>query len=329
MKKNTITVIFLLLLLFISGCDNETADIGDEITLDNINIVCDVLPSGTYNAIRFTSPNISYTIANEGEIYKTEDGGNTWTPQDSGTEVKLYDLFFLNDSTGFVMGGNDSVNEGVILKTTSGGDIWESQSFPETITTIHFTNNTTGYAIGSRLYKTQNAGETWDEIDLGYYGYGDINFFDEQVGFLTTGNVILKTIDGGHNWNALDYTLGSSNVKRSQILNGIAYLFSNGSKIFKTSDRGSTWSTIDAIGANSIHFINERQAVAVGTWWPEQGFFPYGVLYITNDGGKSWEKELTKGIDEFYSLHHICFSNDSTALAVGATNRGCVIHLDF
>jgi photosystem II stability/assembly factor-like uncharacterized protein len=80
---------------------------------------------------------------------------------------------------------------------------------------------------------------------------------------------------------------------------------------------------------NSMYFINEYQAIGVGQWWYRLGYFPNGILYLTNDSGKSWEKKQTKGVEEFYSIEDIYFLNDSTALAVGHTNRGCLVKLRF
>ena len=328
--KKIITVI--LLLLFISGCDNEPVDTEDKITLDNVNIVCNALPSGAYNAVQFTSQNIAYTITNKGKIYKTEDGGYTWISQNSDTEMPLTQILFLDDLNGYVTGFNGETNEGIILKTTDGGNTWISQNFQVELYAICFINNMTGYVTGQKLYKTADGVETWSEVDLGYPDYSSINFYDDKkTGFLIAGNltagyVVLKTSDGGNDWSVVDNEWGTSTIGEIQILDdiNIAFISSQGGKIFKTRDRGNTWQTINS--TYSGNFINERQAVGVGQYWPDLGFFSYGVIFITNNGGKDWEQ---KTVGEFYTVLGIDFSNDSTAVAVGQTNGGCVIHLDF
>jgi photosystem II stability/assembly factor-like uncharacterized protein len=60
---------------------------------------------------------IGYTCALYGFINKTTNGGATWKAQTSGTSESLNEIFFLNATTGFVVGTN-----GTLLKTTDGGD---------------------------------------------------------------------------------------------------------------------------------------------------------------------------------------------------------------
>lgn len=320
------SVLFLFLLLVGCGDDDEIRPI-EMITFDNLQILYDILPPGYYSKVRFTSQNTAYTITTKGKIFKTEDGGNTWIQQESGTEMHLYNMFFLNDLNGYIVGGED-INEGILLKTMDGGNTWSSINFHVRLSSIYFINETTGFAAGRKLFRTRDGGETWNEVDLGYFAYGSLNFFDEITGFLTTGNVVLKTIDGGNNWLPINNVIGNYSIKQMQIFDDIAFLLSNGTKIFITPDRGNTWQVINTPSTNSVYFINERQAIGVGQHWYELGYFPNGVLCITNNGGKYWEEKYFPA-DEFYSLNDIDFSNDSTALAIGNSPKGCVIKLKF
>lgn len=317
-------MLFLSMMIGTSGCkdNDEEMQENDQITFDNVEILCDVLPPGYYSAVRFTSQNTAYTITTAGKIFKTEDGGNTWTQQDSGTEMHLYDMFFFNDLHGYIVGG-DAINEGIILKTTDGGSTWLSANFQVRLSNIYFINDLIGFIAGRKLFKTLDGGTTWNEVDLGYSAYSSINFFDESTGLLSAGNDVLKTIDGGNSWVSLNNINAAGKI---QILNNLAFLH-NYSDIFKTHDRGNTWQKTEHFATGSVHFINERQAVGVGQFWYELGFFPDGILYITNDGGKHWEEKHFSA-EEFYKIEDIDFSNDSTALAVGHT-RGCVAKLKF
>lgn len=324
----------LLMLLSISiitgigGCDKNDDEIKPEkqITFENMEILYNVLPSGNYTAIRFTSQNTAYTLTNNGRIFKTEDGGNTWIQQDSGTELYLYDMFFFDDLRGYIVGGHSN---GIILKTTDGGETWLSTDFQGGLSSVCFINETTGFAVGQKLFKTRDSGETWNEVDLGYLAYGSLNFFDEKIGFLTAGNILLKTTDGGNNWLTVNNNvIGNRSIKKIRIFDNIACLLSTGTTIFITSDKGMTWYNIDPPTLNSVHFINERQAVGVGQHWYELGYFPNGMLCITNDGGKYWEEKYFPA-DEFLSINDIDFPNDSIALVVGNSPQGCVIKLNF
>jgi len=325
--KRVATILITFLNLSLLSCDGDEISSKDLLKFDNVETLCDVLPPGDYSAVRFTSQNTAYTITNNGKIFKTVDGGNTWSQQNSGTEMHLYGMSFIDNLHGYIVGGD---GDGVFLKTSDGGNTWLSTNFQAGLSSVYFINENIGFvAAGKKFLKTQDGGITWNEIDLGFFSYGGINFFDKKNGFLTAGNVILKTTDVGNNWEAIKDVLGNSSIKKIQIFNDIACLLSTGSKIFITFDRGVSWSSIEPPNMNSVYFINEHQAIGVAQRWPELGYFPNGILYLTNDGGRHWEEKYTIGVEEFYNIKDIDFSNDSTALAVGQTNRGCIIKLRF
>lgn len=324
--RKIIICIITISSLFLVTCDNERIKI-KKITFEDTSVICEVLPPDSYNSIRFVSNAVAYTVSGSGKIYITEDGGNNWTSQISGTDLPLLNIFFLDEMNGYIVGGGNQ--QGIILKTTNGGSTWSLKSFQvqDKLHEIHLINNTIGFSVGQGiLLKTTDGGESWNEINLGgFYNMGDIGFYDENTGFISASPASLKTIDGGNTWTELS----NKDIRGSvQIVeNKIAFLYTSG-KIFKTVDKGNTWTVINNVpGISSFHFINECQAVAVGQRYPPLGFFPSGVLYITNDGGRSWDERLTEGIDEFYHLIDIGSPNDSTFLAVGQTNRGCVVQL--
>lgn len=332
MKIYKLFLIISFSLISLSGCE-KNEDGGENLpenplTFDGVEVLRNVLPPGYYTVVRYTSENIAYTVNSYGKIFKTEDGGDSWTEQESGTELHLNDIFFFDDLHGYIVGFESW--EGVILKTVDGGNTWISTEIQDSgLHNIHFINKETGFATGNKLFKTEDGGETWNEIDLGYITYGDINFYDERMGFMTVGGALLKTIDGGINWIQLEnMSLNIGPINKIQILNGIAYFSSNSGKIFKTSDRGVTWETIHATGINSPYFINEMQAVGGGEEWTHpHSYFPTGFLSITNNGGRSWKKKYFL----HYSLHRINdvdFVNDSTGLAVGDI-EGYVVKINF
>ena len=67
------------------------------------------------------------------------------------------------------------------------------------IKSISFPTMQVGYAITDKgTFKTINGGKSW--TNLGTYSNGDISFFDEDYGVISTGFV---TKDGGETWNYL------------------------------------------------------------------------------------------------------------------------------
>ena len=64
-------------------------------------------------------------VAAGGLIFKTTDGGVTWTPKPSPTTAPLFSVSFIDNNNGFAVGGF-----GKILKTTNGGETWTNVPSP-------------------------------------------------------------------------------------------------------------------------------------------------------------------------------------------------------
>lgn len=59
----------------------------------------------------------------------------------------------------------------------------------------------TGYAgLGNTLYKTTDAGKTWDSLSVGAGVCYEVAFFNEQIGLCSKGSKLYKTTDGGNTW---------------------------------------------------------------------------------------------------------------------------------
>ncbi|MCX6806514.1 MAG: YCF48-related protein, partial [Candidatus Berkelbacteria bacterium] len=98
-------------------------------------------------------------------IFKTTNGGTTWTPQTSGIPTALYSISAIDANTAWVAGAG-----GVILKTINGGTTWTSQESETTYSLFSIaaidTNN--AWAVGGEFYpgtvsilKTIDGGTTW------------------------------------------------------------------------------------------------------------------------------------------------------------------------
>lgn len=61
-------------------------------------------------------------VGDFGMITHTEDGGKNWIRQNSGADVFLYAVFFIDSLTGWCGGRN-----GMILYTKDGGKNWNQQ----------------------------------------------------------------------------------------------------------------------------------------------------------------------------------------------------------
>jgi photosystem II stability/assembly factor-like uncharacterized protein len=82
-------------------------------------------------------------------VFKTIDGGSTWTVSFSGQNVGIGNTSFTSPASGYLLVGTIGVYE--IFKTTDLGASWTLQGFISSsgiLTSMFFTNDSTGYVSG-------------------------------------------------------------------------------------------------------------------------------------------------------------------------------------
>lgn len=172
---------------------------------------------------------------------------------------------------------------------------------------IFFLNENIGWAANgynAAVYKTVDGGQTWvnqlDESDItGDYYFRNIEFLDENIGFIgTLNNTLFKTTDGGNTWSSVTITpnppaiCGLSAVNTNTIYGCGAYF--SPAFVIKSTDSGTTWEYIDMSAyANAlveVLFIDELTGFASGR--SNTG----GVILKTTDGGVTWTTLYNTGI---------------------------------
>lgn len=146
---------------------------------------------------------------------------------------------------------------------------------------------------------TDSLGIGWKKVLIGDTdAMSDIHFYD-NVGFAVGGKKILKSIDGGDNWelafqterSVFNLSMGNANNIIAISLSGMMYCSDNGGLSFKDI-------TLNDRELNEIFFIDDTTAFAIGL-----------SLWKTKDVGKHWEKitEFTDqtGIRTYRTVHFI------------------------
>ncbi len=175
----------------------------------------------------FFDSSTGWAVGDNGNVFKTTDGGVNWAPVHSGdilagrvTTQSLKAVEFVNADTGFAVGNN-----GTIIVTEDGGSSWATvtSGTSSVLKDIHFLNDQLGWISGEDgvLLSTQNGGDSWTavpvEASVADQDLNGVFFIDTDNGWVITGNgKILRTNDGGDNWyfqesgttaalNALDF----------------------------------------------------------------------------------------------------------------------------
>jgi len=254
------------------------------------------------NSIRFKDANTGFVSHNAltlvpTAIFKTTDGGKTWTGLNTSTDALYSTDYDGTNITGVGKFGN-------ITKSTDNGDTWSTICSSVTYTPlrkIKFTSSTVGYTGGGTtsagfLLKTINGGATWDNVGYDFkYQIYSFAITSPTVWYAGSGdNKLYKTTDGGTSFTQQTQSVIVSTTTdfndMSFVNENIGFAASSGGGIIKTNDGGTTWVTANTpfvtSGVWAIKAFDSLKVIAVGA---------SAKAFMTTDGGATWSA-LTTGI---------------------------------
>jgi photosystem II stability/assembly factor-like uncharacterized protein len=279
--------------------------------------------------VQYTTSQIAYAIPDlYNSVYKTNDGGNSWSVLGNINLSNLYDMQFINENTGWLLGYyNSNYN---ILMTTNGGNNWitkYSGTYNEYFRKLSFVNSLKGWALsennssGLNICKTTNGGSNWtyqNIMNSNLFWYLNLKFIGENVGCIIINYIsgtsqvkILKTTNGGDNWSENNIN-NLSYIRSAYILdvNNIwisGYDNSNNLVNLRSNDGGGTWTSLNwRYTIESFYFFNSQNGYAVGG---------DGLILYTTNGGSNWTRHSTNSNNYLYS---VSFGDAQTGCAVGS-----------
>jgi photosystem II stability/assembly factor-like uncharacterized protein len=210
--------------------------------------------SGTYNnLVKVTFPDAmhGWTCGMNGTILATNNGGQTWNSQVSGTTDNILSIYFVDLLHGWATSWCDIwPNFGNILHTNNGGQTWEVQNTGlnewAMLIDICFTDTLNGWA-GSfyqvDLVRTHDGGNTWEWV-AGGVGGNDLQFLNQDIGFICGPSGIELTSDGGSTWTNR-YTTSNGLNAICFTDNYYGYAVGNYGEFAKTTNGGFTWTNLN------------------------------------------------------------------------------------
>lgn len=255
-----------------------------------------------------------------GGVWKTIDGGTTWTQQNTAgyttTGASWFNLVHFFDANNGVVVGDPAPNiDFEIYYTTNGGTTWSS---PVAITLPNALTDEFGYnnaftVVGNtiwfvtdkgRIYKSTNMGVNWtvSQSPIADFGgtamSGKLHFFDANNGFIlssATTNNFFTTTNGGTTWSTGTTFTGShkllSAIPNTTAIVGTSLATPTGSSY--SLNGGTTWTNIDTAttppqrGTNK--FLNGSTGWAGGfnTSATVGGIFKFSGTLATNNYEKT------------------------------------------
>ena len=231
------------------------------------------------NSVFFRNAMNGFAVCNNFLLMKTMDGGASWdsvelyhVPYQYMTN--LFDVKFINDSTGYFCGGEE-YSHGIIGKTSDKGQSWHFTFIDHEMRSIHFKDNVNGYCggYGAMLY-TDDGGENWQLTESNSEFITSINY--------TSANGIACGYQGGllRNQNTLDWVKvsASNSVFSSRChFNTVCrydntnyFVLGNDGKCAISNDGGGNWQPATSFDKNTIYdalMLSSTEGIAVG----EQG----------------------------------------------------------
>ncbi len=231
-----------------------------------------------------------------GKLYKTTDGGITWTHQNTaynGFNKVPTAVHFFDEDTGVTFGAqfaDDYNNQISIYTTTNGGTVWNEVLPPNIPIQLPGEGMTDRLGNGiysvvgntiwfpstfGRVFKSKDKGLTWEVFETGLQGLPpqdpiSIAMQDSLVGILVSDNPneAVKTTDGGETWEFIDLPASTTQVFQIKYIPSTpgTYLIHDGfddqsTKAFLTKDVGTTWEIIET---NVSLFCSEFLSPTVG-----------------------------------------------------------------
>lgn len=196
------------------------------------------------------SSGISVMCGARGSCFISEDFGKSWQKHYSGTD------FFLNYA-GFTPDG------GILL---------------------------TGHK-GTIVYFSKSGSEFEDRSGEPVYNLKKFMFTDNQTGYMLSEKMyLLKTTDGGKNWDVVSEFLKYFEMMDITEINGNLFLATGNrdtSVIFKSNDGGKNWDLVSLFPGEKIYKI---KAINNKLWVSGAG----GLFANSTDGGKNWNWQNLK-----------------------------------
>ena len=300
---------------------------------------------------------VVYAGAADGGVWKTTNGGQSWTPlTDSQPSLSTGSIALdpanpdtVYVGTGELIGGDAYPGAG-ILKSTDGGTTWTSVSAP-------FMRNQVGLAIGAVAVSPKNSqivlaaasnqfvnngpggilrstdgGLTWSSVLPTSWGASAVVFDPNGIAYAsltvvgTTGAFRLqlwKSSDGGATWNQTGFTETDGSRMKLAIAPTdftlyVAYALNQSTAVLLSShDGGATFTTLNSANLCGSQ-CGYNLALAVNPVNSKELFFGGFQVWHSLDGGSTWTAASVNHVDQ----HDVAFSQ--TADHVYAGNDGGV-----
>jgi PKD repeat protein len=280
------------------------------------------------HVLRYRETDGTLFEGNDGGIYKTTNGGNTWTDLSNGLGItQIYRIGVSQTNPNLIITGNQDngskLVNGTYWNDVTGGDGMEC--------IIDYTNTATQYAtyVNGTLYRTLNSWGSRTTISSNVPGGANgawvtpyiIDPTDNQTLYLGY-DKIWKTTNRGTSWVQLGSITSPTDKFRSMAIsesdNNII-LAADLKTVYKTTDGGNSWSEVTSNISTSMNITNVAiHATNPDIMWATMGGYNIYRVYESTNGGETW-RNIADGLPliPVYTIAHNKLNTEYLELYAG------------
>lgn len=252
-----------------------------------------------------TSPAATY-------IFRTTNGGTSWDTVFTQVGGFIDGIRMVSSTTGYALG--DPVGgTWTVAKTTDGGASWARMTTEPTqvgteagtqncLSTVGTNNLWFSSTAGGRIYRSTNAGVTWNTGITPFAAPSNVWFNNAYYGVATSsGNFVARSADGGATWTTVTPSgtgfliacggFGSNNL-----------FYARGTTIYRSPDAGQTFGT-SYVGTGTyvgLSFVQQGQVAAGWAVTSTGGIAAFSTTLTDVPGGNTPEVPATYSLMQNY-----------------------------
>ena len=277
-------------------------------------------------------------------LYETNDSGMTWVKNEAITFTNRFNDIEVHPVTSTIWFAAAWSTYGV-AQSTDNGKTWPpltdatdpyllfSIAVPPLSPTVIFAGSGNWEASGGRIYKTEDAGETWNTVSPMFTNALTFAFdpIDPTIVYAGTQHGgIYKSEDGGENWFAANAGIPMTDLEDANYIDSLiihplqpSWLYAATSTgAYVSFDKAENWQPLwEGIFARALLFHPEDPAILfLGT---DNG------LFVSHNTGLNWSQLGLCGVGQW--VNHLAVNPSNFNEIWAATDSGlwrCVIHED-
>ena len=282
----------------------------------------------SFYAVAAPDERVVWAVGSGGKIVRSEDGGQSWVRQASGTDVNLQGIAAWDEQAAIAVG-----NDGVVVVTGDAGRTWTraeipASSNPNKLFRVRIANGT-AWAVGEfgALLRSDDRGVTWaralPEKDR---AWNDIAFVGDAGWLVGEFGALMTSSDGGANWEpvATPNKVSLMGVAFRDAQHGVAVGLAGA--LLVTVDGGASWQQVPAFTREHFYSVmwDEGRWLAVGdkgvmaTAQADAGQWQLGRVA---EGDVSWRTQVARAGSRYFLAGSNLAVLDDGALRVAGHQR--------